>query len=123
MIHVQTHPSFSVRSPKFVDASPEFDLDSSDEELDRKASSDTNVFHSPLQPKWWAKTLFDLRDDELIDGRTTWNKNKPTEFVNFSLMANIHSVFEPQTYSEAKEILEWEQAMTSEHQSLVKNDT
>ena len=38
-------------------------------------------------------------------------------------MANIHSVFEPQTYFEAEGILEWKQAMTSEHQSLLKNNT
>ncbi|MDF3681148.1 reverse transcriptase domain-containing protein, partial [Enterobacter hormaechei] len=67
--------------------------------------------------------MIDLRDDELIDGRTAWKKSKTTDSVNFALMANIHSVFEPQTYSEAKGIPEWEQAMTSEHQSLLKNNT
>ena len=30
-------------------------------------------------------------------------------------------MFEPQTYSKAKGIPEWEQAMTFEHQSLLKN--
>ena len=38
-------------------------------------------------------------------------------------MANIHSVFEPQTYSKAKGIPKWEQAMTFEHQSLLKNNS
>ena len=38
-------------------------------------------------------------------------------------MANIHGVFEPLTYSKAKGIPEWEQAMQSEHQSLLKNNT
>eukprot|EP00253_Pinus_taeda_P011698 PITA_11698 len=38
-------------------------------------------------------------------------------------MANIHSIFEPQTYSEAKGTPEWEQAMDAEFQSLQKNHT
>ena len=38
-------------------------------------------------------------------------------------MANLHSIFEPQTYSEAKGISEWEQAMEVEFQSLQKNHT
>jgi Reverse transcriptase (RNA-dependent DNA polymerase) len=38
-------------------------------------------------------------------------------------MANIHSTFEPQTYSEAKGTPEWEQAMDAEFQSLQKNHT
>ncbi|MDF3686430.1 hypothetical protein [Enterobacter hormaechei] len=88
-----------------------------------QASPSTTVGHSPLRPKWWAKTLADLHDDELIDGRTARKKSKTTDSVNFALMANIHSVFEPQTYSEAKGIPKWEQAMQCEHQSLLKNNT
>eukprot|EP00253_Pinus_taeda_P009525 PITA_09525 len=38
-------------------------------------------------------------------------------------MANLHSIFEPQTYSEAKGTSEWEQAMEAEFQSLQKNHT
>ena len=38
-------------------------------------------------------------------------------------MANLHSVFEPQTYSEAKGIPKWEHAMEAEFQSLQKNHT
>ena len=38
-------------------------------------------------------------------------------------MANLHGFFEPQTYSEAKGIPEWEQAMEAELQSLKKNHT
>ena len=83
--------------------------------METNTSLDTIVGHSPLWPKWWAKTLVDLRDDELIDGRIVRKKSKLTEFVNFAHMANIHSVFEPQTYSETKGIPEWEQAMTFEH--------
>ena len=108
MIPVQTPPTSPTGSPQFVDASPEFDPDSSDEEPDHQASPDTNVGHSPLRPNWWAKKLVDLCDDELIDGRIAQKNRKPTESINFSLMANIHSVFEPQKYFEAKGIPEWE---------------
>lgn len=114
VILVQTPPSSLARSPKFVDASLEFDSYSSNEEPNHKASPDTNIGHSPLQPKWWAKILVDLRDDDLIDWRTAREKRKPTKSVNFSLMAKIHSVFELQTYSGAKGISEWERAMTTE---------
>eukprot|EP00253_Pinus_taeda_P009952 PITA_09952 len=38
-------------------------------------------------------------------------------------MANLHSIFEPQTYSEAKGISKWEHAMEAEFQSLQKNHT
>ena len=113
LIPVQTPLASPTGSPRFVDVSPELDLDSSDEDPDHQASPDINVGRSPFQPKWWAKTLAYLRDDELIDGRTTWKKSKPTESVNFALMANIHSVFEPQTYSEVRGVPEWERAMTS----------
>eukprot|EP00253_Pinus_taeda_P030272 PITA_30272 len=61
-----------------------------------------DIGSSTLQPKWWAKTIDDLRDNELLEGRTSRNKRKQQPTVNFALMANLHSVFEPQTYSEAK---------------------
>ena len=70
VVPVQTPPTTSTGSPRFVDASLEFDLDSLDDELDPQASPDTNVGCFPLRPKWWAKTLADLREDELIDGKT-----------------------------------------------------
>ena len=38
-------------------------------------------------------------------------------------MANLHSIFEPQTYSEAKGTSEWEKAMEAEFQSVQKNHT
>ena len=82
-----------------------------------------DIGSSTLRPKWWAKTIGDLRDNELLEGRTSRNKSKQQPTVNFALMANIHSVFEPQTYSEAKGIPEWEQAMEAEFQSLQKNHT
>jgi len=85
-----------------------YDPDSSDEDPADQASPGTDVGHSPIRSKWWAKTLVDLCDDELIDGRIARKKSKTTYFVNFALMANIHSVFEPQTYSKAKGIPEWE---------------
>eukprot|EP00253_Pinus_taeda_P006391 PITA_06391 len=66
------------------------------------SSSTTNVSSSTLRPKWWAKTIGDLRDDELLEGRTSRHKSTQQSTVNFALMANIHSTFEPQTYSEAK---------------------
>ena len=123
VIPVQTPLASPTGSPRFEDASPKFDPASSDEDPTDQASPSTTVGHSPIWPKWWAKTLVDLRDDELINGRTALKKKKTTNSVNFALMANIHSVFEPQTYSEVKGILEWEQAMQSKHQSLLKNNT
>eukprot|EP00253_Pinus_taeda_P002078 PITA_02078 len=87
------------------------------------SSSTTNVSSSTLRPKWWAKTIGDLRDDELLEGRTSRHKSTQQSIVNFALMANIHSTFEPQSYSEAKGTPEWEQAMDAEFQSLQENHT
>eukprot|EP00253_Pinus_taeda_P027235 PITA_27235 len=87
------------------------------------SSSPPNVSSSTLRPKWWAKTIGDLRDDELLKGRTSRHKSTQQSTVNFALMTNIHSIFEPQTYSEAKGTPEWEQAMDTEFQSLQKNHT
>ena len=53
-----------------------------DEELDNRTSPNPNVGHSPLQPKWWTKTLVNLRDDDLIDGTTAQKKSKPKESIN-----------------------------------------
>lgn len=83
VIPVRTPSVSPAGSPRFVDVAPDFDLDSSDEEPDHRASPDANVGPSPLRPKWWAKTLADLRDDELIDGRTARKKSKPARIVNF----------------------------------------
>eukprot|EP00253_Pinus_taeda_P025809 PITA_25809 len=87
------------------------------------SSPPPNVSSSTLRPKWWAKTIGALRDDELLEGRTSRHKSTQQSTVNFALMANIHSIFEPQTYSEAKGTPEWEQAMDAEFQSLQKNHT
>lgn len=70
-----------------------------------------------------AKTISDLRFDEFIEGRSSRNKSKQQNTVNFLLMANIHSVFELQRYSQAKGILETEKAIEAEHQSPLKNNT
>eukprot|EP00253_Pinus_taeda_P002074 PITA_02074 len=86
-------------------------------------SSPHDIGSSTLRPKWWAKTIGDLRDDELLEGRTSRHKSKQKSTVNFALMANLHSIFEPQTYSEAKGTSEWEQAMGAEFQSLQRNHT
>eukprot|EP00253_Pinus_taeda_P014527 PITA_14527 len=61
-----------------------------------------DIGSSTLRPKWWAKTIGDLQDNELLEGRTSRHKSKQQSTVNFALMANLHSIFEPQTYSEAK---------------------
>eukprot|EP00253_Pinus_taeda_P004407 PITA_04407 len=82
-----------------------------------------NIGSSTLRPKWWAKTIGDLWDNELLEGRTSKHKSKQQSAVNFALMANLHSIFGPQTYSEAKGTPEWEQAMEAEFQSLQKNHT
>eukprot|EP00253_Pinus_taeda_P022033 PITA_22033 len=82
-----------------------------------------DIGSSTLRPKWWAQTIGDLRDDELLEGRTSRHKSKHQSTVNFALMANLHSIFEPQTYSKAKGTSEWEQAMEAEFQSLQKNHT
>eukprot|EP00253_Pinus_taeda_P006482 PITA_06482 len=87
------------------------------------SSSPHDIGSSTPRPKWWAKTIGDLRDDELLEGRTSRHKSKQQSTVNFALMANLHSIFEPQTYSEAKGTSEWEQAMDAEFQSLQKNHT
>lgn len=65
-----------------------------------------DVGTSTLRPKWWAKTIGDLHEDELIEGRSARSKRKQQNIVNLALMANIHSIHEPQTYFEAKGILE-----------------
>eukprot|EP00253_Pinus_taeda_P032343 PITA_32343 len=85
--------------------------------------SSPDIGSSTLRPKWWAKTIGDLRDNELLDGRTSRHKSKQPSTVNFALMANLHSIFEPQTYLEAKGTPEWEHAMEAEFQSLQKNHT
>eukprot|EP00253_Pinus_taeda_P002198 PITA_02198 len=82
-----------------------------------------DIGSSTLRPKWWAKTIGDLRDNELLEGRTSRHKSKQQSTVNFALMANLHSIFEPQNYLEAKGTSEWEQAMEAEFQSLQKNHT
>eukprot|EP00253_Pinus_taeda_P004205 PITA_04205 len=87
------------------------------------SSSPPDIGSSTLRPKWWAKTIGDLRDNELLEGRTSRHKSKQQSTVNFALMANLHSIFEPQTYSEAKGTPKWEQAMEAEFQSLQKNHT
>lgn len=81
-----------------------------------------NVGTSTLRPKWWAKTISDLHDDELIEGRSDRAKSKQNT-VNFALMANIHSIYDPQTYTEAKGVPEWEKTMAAEQHSLLKNNT
>eukprot|EP00253_Pinus_taeda_P032341 PITA_32341 len=80
-----------------------------------------DIGSSTLWPKWWAKTIGDLRDNELLEGRTSRHKSKQQSTINFAVMAKLHSIFEPQTYSEAKGTCEWEQAMEAEFQSLQKN--
>eukprot|EP00253_Pinus_taeda_P004464 PITA_04464 len=82
-----------------------------------------DIGSSNLRPKWWAKTNGDLRDNELLEGRTSRHKSKQQSTVNFAPVANLHSVFEPQTYSEAKGTSKWEQAMEAEFQSLQNNQT
>ncbi len=83
----------------------------------------SDICSSTLRPKWWAQTISDLRPNELIEGRTSKNKSIQHNTVNFALMANIHSIPEPQTYAEAKGIQKWEHAMDVELQSLKKNHT
>ena len=78
----------------------------------------SDIGSSTLRPKWWTQTISDLRPDELIEGRTSKNKSIQHNTVNVALMANIHCIPEPQTYAEAKGILEWEQAMDVELHSL-----
>lgn len=85
--------------------------------------SPPDIGSSTPRPKWWAKTIGDLRDDELLEGRTSRHKSKQQSTIKFALMANLQSIFEPQNYSEAKGISEWEQAMDAQVQSLQKNHT
>jgi hypothetical protein len=47
-------------------------------------------------------------------------KQKPNT-INFALMANVQEINEPQLFEEAKGIHEWEKAMETEHETLMKN--
>lgn len=38
-------------------------------------------------PKWWESTIWDVQDDEMIEGQSSRGKSK--NIVNFALMANI----------------------------------
>lgn len=80
----------------------------------------SDIGTSTLQPKWYAKTISDLCDDELSEGRTARKKSKQQNTINFALTVNLHSISEPQTYFEAKGVPEWEQAMEAEHHILLK---
>lgn len=62
------------RSPRHAAAPPNFPQDSSDllfDEFTPIAPPASNVGTYTLRPKWWAKTIVDLHDDELTEGRTT----------------------------------------------------
>jgi hypothetical protein len=43
--------------------------------------------------------------------------------VKFALMANVQQMYEPRLLEEVKGITEWEKAMATEHESLMKNQT
>jgi hypothetical protein len=76
------------------------------------------------RPKWWHNTIGDVRIGEMIEGRSSRGKSKQlTGTINFSLMANIQEIYEPQVFKEAKGRPEWEKAMEVEHESLMKNQT
>lgn len=77
---------------------------------------------STRRPKWWEKTIGAVRDEELVEGRSFRGKSKKN-IVNFALVANLQSIYEPQTYFEVQEKLEWENAMEAEFHSLQKNNT
>lgn len=74
-----------------------------------------DVGTSTVRPKWWAKTIGDLCDDELLEDKSVQQKRKQQNTVNFALMANIHNIHEPHTYFEAKGIPEWEKAMETNY--------
>lgn len=46
------------------------------------------------RPKWLEKLIGDVRDDELVEDRSSRAKSKKKNPINFALMANIQSVYE-----------------------------
>jgi hypothetical protein len=74
------------------------------------------------RPKWWHNTIGYVWIGEMIKGRSSQGKSKEqTSTVRIYLMANIHEIYEPQVFKEAKGRLEWENAMEVENESLMKN--
>jgi hypothetical protein len=59
----------------------------------------------------------------MIEGRSSRNKSKKPNMVNFALMANVQEVYKPQVFEEAKGRTEWEKSVAVEHESLMKNQT
>jgi hypothetical protein len=60
----------------------------------------------------------------MIKGQLSRGKNKKKpNMVKFSLMANIHRVYEPQVSEEETGKTKWEKAMATKHESLMKNQT
>ena len=61
---------------------------------------------------------------EMIKGRSLRGKRKhKPNTMNFSLMANIQGVYQPQVFEKETRKTEWENAMKIEHESLMKNQT
>lgn len=76
------------------------------------ATPNLQVDGSTLRHKWWEKLIGDVRDDELVEGTSSKGKSKTKNKFIFSLI-NIQSVYEPQTYSDARGKPESKKAMES----------
>jgi hypothetical protein len=57
----------------------------------------------------------------MIKGQSLRGKRKhKTNTMNFALMANIQGVYQPQVFEKETRKNEWENAMKTEHESLMK---
>ncbi|KAH9303948.1 hypothetical protein KI387_008352 [Taxus chinensis] len=80
------------------------------------------------RPKWYYSTIQDLTRDDLsplLDGRSRrpGKRIDYSEQAQFALASDLLHIREPQKYSDARGIPEWETAMQIEYDALIKNDT
>ncbi|KAH9291933.1 hypothetical protein KI387_042879, partial [Taxus chinensis] len=80
------------------------------------------------RPKWYYSTIQDLTRDDLsplLDGRSRrpGERIDYSEQAQFALASDLLHIREPQKYSDARGIPEWETAMQIEYDALIKNDT
>ncbi|KAH9328474.1 hypothetical protein KI387_000582 [Taxus chinensis] len=76
-------------------------------------------------PKWCTSTLRDVRLDAPPDTSTLGpqTRSKVREEVNFNLMSRVIESDEPSTIQEVLQSKYWKDAMDSEYQSVMKNNS
>ena len=70
-----------------------------------------------ILPKWARKTLESVGNEIGIPSDTRRTRS------DFALMTKVLAIDDPTSYAKAKDKPEWEQAMTVEYDSLIKNKT